>query len=221
MARMARVVVPRYPHHVTQRGNRRQRTFFYDSDYRTYIKLLADARISASVAIWAYCLMPNHVHLVVVPEHVDSLACMFGETHRRYTRRVNVREGWSGHLWQERFHSVVMDDSHVLAAVRYVELNPVRAGLCSRPEQWPWSSARAHLQGVDDRLARVAPMLERVKDWQSYLGTEESPGTFRRLRTHTRTGRPIGDDDFVERLEKLTGHRLRRQKPGPKSEASN
>ena len=221
MARMARVVVPRYPHHVTQRGNRRQRTFFSDSDYRTYIKLLADARKNASVAIWAYCLMPNHVHLVVVPEHVDSLAYMFRETHRRYTLCVNVREGWKGHLWQERFHSVVMDDLHVLAAVRYVELNPVRAGLCRRPEQWPWSSARAHLEGVDDRLARVAPMLERVNDWQSYLATEECPDTFQRLRAHTRTGRPIGDDHFVELLEKLTGHRLRRRKPGPKPAISN
>ena len=216
MARMARLVVPEYPHHVTQRGNRRQRTFFSESDYRAYIKLLIEARRSAAVSVWAYCLMPNHVHLIVVPQSDNSLARMFGEAHRRYTRRVNSREGWCGHLWQERFHSVVMDESHVLAAVRYVELNPVRGGLCGKPEQWPWSSVRAHLRGRDDDLVCVRPMLERVGDWRIYLTTDDTEDTYSRLRTHTQTGRPMGSERFVSRLEKLTGQRLRRQKPGPK-----
>ena len=220
MARMARVVIPQYPHHVTQRGNRRQRTFFSDSDFRAYIKLLANARDSAEVTVWAYCLMPNHVHLVVVPNRDDSLACMFRDAHRQYTRHVNSREGWRGHLWQERFHSVVMDELHTLAAVRYVELNPVRAGLCGKPEQWPWSSARAHLRGWDDNLTAVAPMLDRISDWRAYLEAGEPETSCQRLRIHTRTGRPMGCDQFVEQLEGLTGRRLRTHKPGPKATAS-
>ena len=127
MARMARVVVPHYPHHITQRGNRRQQTFFCNSDYLFYLHLLKEAKDLTQVDIWAYCLMPNHVHLVLVPEQQDGLAAFFSEAHRRYTKKINSREGWQGHLWQERFHSCVMDEPHLLAGVRYVELNPVKA----------------------------------------------------------------------------------------------
>ena len=167
MARMPRLVVPGYPHHVTQRGNRRQQTFFSAEDYQAYIRLLAEARDDAGVQIWSYCLMPNHVHLVVVPARPDSLADFFKEAHRRYTRIINLREGWRGHLWQERFHSFVMDEQHLRAAVRYVELNPVRAKLCHRAEQWAWSSARAHLNSADDALLTAAPMLARVSNWST------------------------------------------------------
>lgn len=135
MARMARLVVPGYPHHVTQRGNRRQKTFFSIDDYASYIKLLAAAKSKAGVEVWAYCLMPNHVHLVVVPKTESSLAALFSDAHRRYTRRINAREGWKGHLWQERFHSSVMDENYLLSTVRYVELNPVRARLCDQADR--------------------------------------------------------------------------------------
>src|SRR5210317_374899 len=130
MARMPRLVIPHYPHHVTQRGVRRQKTFFSDADYKTYLDLLATAKDGVGADIWAYCLMPNHVHHVIVPGKEDSLAALFSDAHRRYTRRINFREGWRGHLWQERFHSFVMDERHLNATVRYVELNPVAAGLC-------------------------------------------------------------------------------------------
>lgn len=142
MARIARVVLPDYPHHVTQRGNRRQAVFFSHDDYRTYRTLLAGACRVARTQVWAYCFMPNHVHLILVPSHVDGLRQALGEAHRRYTRRINLREGWRGHLWQERFHSFPMDDAHLVAAARYVELNPVCAGLVQRAADWPWSSAR-------------------------------------------------------------------------------
>jgi putative transposase len=216
MARMPRLVVPGYPHHVTQRGARRQQTFFSDEDFQTYINLLADALEATGVQIWSYCLMPNHVHLVVVPEHPESLADLFRNAHRRYTRIINLREGWRGHLWQERFHSFVMDERHLMAAVRYVELNPVRAKLCSRAEHWPWSSAMAHLTGVDDALVTVAPMLERISNWASYLETTESHKRLDALRGHTRTGRPAGDDEFIRALSLLTGRELNKRKPGPK-----
>ena len=136
MARMARVVVPNYPHHVTQRGNRRQKTFFCEDDYRHYIALISKYAKQAKAEVWAYCLMPNHVHLVLVPTEIDGLRKALGEAHRHYTRHINFREGWRGHLWQERFHSFPMDENYLLATVRYVERNPVAARLCELPEDW-------------------------------------------------------------------------------------
>jgi putative transposase len=213
---MARLVVPNYPHHVTQRGNRRQSTFFSRADYRTYLRLLASARESAGVDVWAYCLMPNHVHLVVVPARADSLVAFFREAHRRYTRRINLRQGWRGHLWQERFHSAVMDERHLQAAVRYTELNPVRAGLCGFPQDWEWSSAHAHLRGKDDRLVTVKPMLDRIGNWAGYLQADGDPADLGVIRQRSKTGRPIGDPGFVEHLERLTGRSLQMGRPGPK-----
>ncbi|TAN56117.1 MAG: transposase, partial [Rhodospirillales bacterium] len=145
MARLARVVAPGLPHHVTQRGNRRQPTFFDEGDYRLYLDLLADNAQRFGLQVWAYCLMPNHVHLIAVPEAQDSLTRALAETHRRYTRDINRRKGWKGFLWQGRFASFVLDEPHLLAAARYVETNPVRARLVEQPEDWAFSSARAHL----------------------------------------------------------------------------
>lgn len=216
MARMARVVVPGYPHHITQRGNRKQETFFKSSDYRAYLRMVAKAKVEACVEVWAYCLMPNHVHMVVVPERDDSLAKLFRDAHRKYTRRINIREGWCGHLWQERFHSFPMDEAHLLAAVRYVELNPVRAGLCETPTDWRWSSVHAHARGEDDLLVCVQPMLERAGDWASYLSQAGSRSELKALRKHTRTGRPAGSEGFISMLEDLTGRRLRKSKTGPR-----
>jgi len=214
MPRLARIVVPGFPHHVTQRGNRRLPTFFGDDDYRAYLDLLTEHAAAAEVAVWAYCLMPNHVHLVLVPSTADGLRAALSETHRRYTRRVNFREGWRGHLWQERFASFPLDDAHLWSAVRYVERNPVRAKLAARPEEWPWSSARAHLAGEDDGLVTVAPLLERFEDWSEYLiASEESE--LEPMRQHARTGRPMGDAEFVAKLEDSTGRQLARRRPGP------
>jgi len=216
MARMARVVVPFYPHHVTQRGNRRQRTFFGDDDYSTYVELMAEFCRKAGTRVWAYCLMPNHVHLVMVPSHADGLRAALGEAHRRYTRRVNFRRKWRGHLWQERFHSFPMEESYLLATVRYVERNPVAARLCRRPEAWPWSSAAAHLHGRDDGLVEVQPMLTLVDDWEAYLSDPCDEEIGAHIKKHSRTGRPLGDERFVRSLERITGRVLRRRRPGPK-----
>jgi len=222
MARMPRLVVPDYPHHVTQRGARRQETFFSDADYERYLELLAGARQGVDVEFWAYCLMPNHVHHVIVPGSEASLAALFSKAHRQYTRHINFREGWRGHLWQERFHSFVMDEHYLMATVRYVELNPVRAGLCRYPHEWPWSSARAHLEGRDDALVAVQPMLQRVDDWSAYLGQPVDPETTDAIRRNTRTGRPRGSEAFLMQLESMTGRSIRKRKPGRKgANASN
>ena len=214
MARLARLVVPGLPHHVTQRGNRRQQTFFCDDDYSAYLELMAEWCTERGVAIWAYCLMPNHVHLIAVPGSKDALARAIGEAHRRYTRRINFREKWRGYLWQGRFASFVMDEAYLVAAARYVELNPVRAGLVRDARDWSWSSARAHLSGRDDGLVRVAPLLAMIADWRGLLNSAIPEQELRDLREHGHTGYPLGSTTFVERLERVVGRRLRPGKPG-------
>jgi len=155
-------------------------------------------------------------YLVVVPEHQDSLRQLFSETHRRYTRWVNHKKEWRGHLWQERFHSFVMNQYHLDCAVRYVELNPVRAHLCSTAQSWPWSSARAHLHQQDNALVSVRPMLDRFPDWQAYLSDTPNERDIDSLRVHTRTGRPSARNSFLNQIESLVGRPLRKQKPGRK-----
>jgi len=216
MARIARLVVPKFPHHITQRGNRRMPTFFSRRDYQRYIGLIAEKKLEAGVEIWAYCLMPNHVHIVAVPTAEDSFSRLFRSAHLKYTRYINRRENWQGHLWQERYHSCVMDEQHLIAAVRYVEMNPVRAGLVEKPRQWQWSSVHAHASGKDNQLVTVDPMLALIKDWSAYLTEEPVPSEILAIRHHSRTGRPAGDESFIVRLEKLTGRRLRKRRPGPK-----
>jgi putative transposase len=216
MARIARVVAADVPHHVVQRGNRRQPVFFSTADYRAYLRLMAAWCGQERVDIWAYCLMPNHVHLIAVPGSERGLARAIGEAHRRYTMRVNQREDWRGYLWQGRFSSCPLDEQYLLAAVRYVETNPVRAGLAKRPWQYPWSSAAAHVRGKDDLLVKVKPKLRRVESWREYLGTEQDSTDLELIRRHSRTGRPLGSRDFVESLEAQTGRPLAPRKRGPK-----
>jgi len=202
-------------HHITQRGNRRQWTFFCPDDYLLYIALLAEWCGRCGVEVWAYCLMPNHVHVIAVPGSPDGFRRAIGEAHRRYTADINRREGWRGHLWQGRFASYVMDDRYTLAAARYVELNPVRAGLVARAEDYPWSSARAHLLGRNDCLVTAAPLLARTRDWSSFLGEETNAEDSHSLRAHESTGRPLGSDAFVDELERALGRILKRRPPGP------
>jgi len=214
MARIARVVAEHYPHHITQRGNRRQDTFFCDDDYRYYIRLMAEWCDKCGVTIWAYCLMHNHVHLVAVPESEGGLRRAIGEAHRRYTRHINFREQWRGHLWQGRFASFLMDEKYLLTATRYIELNPVRAGLVSIPEEYPWSSAKAHMKGRNDDLVKVQPLLRMVDDWRQFLSGDVSDEEYELLQRHERTGRPLGSMSFIERLENKLSRILTPQKGG-------
>jgi len=217
MARIARVVIPGIPHHITQRGNRRQPVFFSDDDYLAYLDLLTHWSRQAGMAVWAYCLMPNHVHIIAVPERENSLHAALGEAHRRYSLRVNMREGWRGHLWQGRFASFPMDGEHTLRAVRYAELNPVRARLARKPEEWRWSSARAHVLGAGDELVDTQALADHVIDWEAYLQESE----LEIFRRHERTGRPLGDMAFLQKLERLCGRVLTPQKRGPKGIKGN
>ena len=209
------------PHHITQRGNRRQRTFFSDEDYAAYIALMAEWCRKHAVDIWAYCLMPNHIHLIAVPEKKENLSLAIGEAHRRYTRRINFREGWRGHLWQERFSSFVMDEYYLLACARYIENNPVRANLVTKAEKWRWSSASAHISGQNDALVNADPLLSIIKgDWRDFLAHTLSPTETDDIRKHAQTGRPLGNLRFVTRLEHLLGRALRPRKPGRKPKKS-
>ena len=219
MARLARLVIPGMPHHVTQRGNRRQQTFFNDGDYAAYLELMVEWCRDEGVDIWGYCLLPNH--LIAVPASEEALRRAIGEAHRRYTGRINFREKWRGYLWQGRFASFVMDEPYLLAAVRYVELNPVRAKRVARAEQWPWSSARAHLSGRDDCLVKVAPLLAMIGDWTAFLDSAPPEGELEALRRHGRTGRPLGDGEFLERLEGLIGRVLKPRKGGRPTKQKN
>ena len=216
MARMARVVVPNYPHHVTQRGNRRQKTFFCEDDYRYYIDLISEFSTQSGTEVWAYCLMPNHVHLVMVPGEEDGLRAALGEAHRRYTRHINIREGWRGHLWQERFHSFTMDEDYLLSTVKLLSSNHFKLPLSALPQEWKWSSARAHLKGEDDELVRVKPMLDRIGMWCDYLSDPDKNDDEELIDLHSRTGRPLGSDAFVRRLEVISGEELAPRRPGRK-----
>lgn len=221
MTRLARLVVPGLPHHVTQRGNRKQKTFFSKQDYEAYVALVRNNCRKHNVEIWAYCLMPNHVHLIAVPKSEDGLRLAIGKAHRHYTIRVNLAQGWSGYLWQGRFGSCVMDDVHLLACARYIELNPVRAGLVDKPEAYHWSSARAHLMGQNDGLIKSSAILDKASDWQKFLSEGIPEAHITKLRSHQRTGRPLGSEDFTVKLEGLSGRSLRQKKRGPKIKTSN
>ncbi|UCF10938.1 MAG: transposase [Candidatus Bipolaricaulota bacterium] len=215
MARIARVVVPGCPHHVTQRGVRKLDVFFSDADRDAYVSLLAEHGARTGLRFLAWCLMRNHVHLIVVPEDAAGLARGIGEAHRLYTRRVNFRQGWRGYLFQGRFYSCPLERVHILAAVRYVLRNPVRAGLVLDPADYVWSSARWMVgRAAHDPLAVRSSLLADVSDWAEFLAEEEDG--LGDIRLHTRTGRPLGGDDFLDRVEHALGRRGRPRTRGRK-----
>lgn len=217
MARLPRIVLPGIPHHVTQRGNRREKVFFEDGDYALYLDLLSDAAERSGVAIWAYCLMPNHVHIIAVPSDEDGLRRTFRYVHRHYTGYINARMRVTGHLWQGRFSSVAMDEAHLVSALRYVALNPVRARMVERAEDWCWSSTRAHLAGESNVYVDVVPALDRVGSFSAFLGEAfDEAMTYAALRKAESVGRPIGSKEWLADMEARTGLTLAPAKRGPK-----
>jgi len=216
MARLARVVAPGYPHHIIQRGNRRQQAFFSEEDYRVYLDLMSEYCQRYLLKVWAYCLMPNHVHLIAVPQSEDGLRRGIGEAHRKYTRHVNFRMGWRGHLWQWRFLSYPMDEEYLLATARYVELNPVKAGMIDLADQYPWSSAKFHTSGGTNILAEKSCLEEMVPDWRTYLSDGDDKRHAEKIKKAERTGRPVGCSRFVKELEKYLNRVLQKKKPGPR-----
>lgn len=215
MSRIARVVVPGCPHHIVQRGNRRQTVFFNDQDKAMYLELFSTHAEKAGIDVWAYCLMDNHVRFVAVPDDRTSLARGIGVVHKKYTRMIHFREDWRGYLWQGRFFSVPLSDQYLYRAVRYVERNPVRARLVRNAEDYRWSSAGAHVFKTKDPLLSDNSQLLRIDNWAAYLAEDDTKDR-EIIARHTSTGRPLGDDAFVARIEQMTGRILRKKKPGPK-----
>ena len=211
MPRRARVIVPGLPHHITQRGNNRQQVFYSPDDRRLYLALLTRYARRYGTHITGYCLMTNHVHLVVVPQHEHSLARTFGQTHAEYALALNHSEKRSGHLWQNRFFSCPLDAAHLENAMRYVELNPVRAGLTAMPWDWPWSSARAHsLEGASDAVLDGSRELDAwdYASWKQSLLAGISQAECDSIRRATHTGEPLGSRAFLRQLERHAGRRL-------------
>lgn len=218
MARQARIVLKDTPHHITQRGNRGEPVFFEKSDFEAYIDFLSEECASAGVSIWAWCLMPNQIQLIAVPKRENALGRALGEAHRRYTRRINERNNWRGHLFQDRFFSYAMDENHLLNAARYIETAPVMMGLAPTPEAYLWSSAKAHVKGRDDKLlASEKPLLGYVPDWKSFLTDWPEEQDPRAIERHLQTGRPRGNDYFLDNIEASVGRIVRPQKPGRRS----
>lgn len=216
MARLARLVIPDYPHYITQSGVRGMTVFKQKSDYINYLDLLKEGCKKAKSKIISYCLMPNQIHLILIPSTEDGLRASLGETHRCYTRIINDRENCIGHLWQERFHSFPMDEDHLLSCIKYVELSPVRAGLVEKPQSWLWSSARSRIKNEMNIVADNFAILNKTDNWASFLQGNIKSAELEQFQKHSLTGRPLGSEQWVTKLETITGRRLKKQKPGPK-----
>lgn len=225
MPRLARAVATGFAHHITQRGNNRQDVFFVDDDRKVYLELLKKQSDKYGLEIFGYCLMTNHIHLVATPCKEDSLAKAIGRTHFRYTQYINRFHKRSGHLWQGRFYSCSLDERHFWLAMKYIELNPIRVRLCRRPWRYEWSSAAAHIDKKSKSELLDLPgwyNMISAKQWQNALLGGIDDSQLRDLRVNTHTGRPLGSDGFMSKLEKLLGRRLRPLPIGrPKKKGNN
>lgn len=216
MARLARVILPGLPHHVTQRGNGRQQTFFRDADYALYRDLLREHCTKAGVSVWSWVLMPNHVHLVLVPSDEDGLRRALAPVHRAYAGCIHERMQRTGHFWQGRFGCVPMDEAHAQAAIVYGLMNPVRAGLVKRAIDWRWSSVHALLERKSDQLTDIAAVSERLPDLAARLAAGEEAEASERLRRAESVGRPLGDAAFMAAIEGMVGRQLAPARRGRK-----
>lgn len=215
--RPPRVVIPGCPHHLLQRGNRKANVFNDDSDRLVYLRLLRDAAELYRVFIWAYALMCNHVHDIAVPETEKSLGRMIKDAHGEYSKYFNTKYGLVGHAWQARFKSFPMEPGHCYNAIRYVERNPVRAGIVERAEDYLWSSAAAHCGLRDDSvLSGDCSLVGEIENWSEWLHAKNPEGVDDLIRQHTRIGRVLGSNEFIIGAERQTGRKLRPQKRGPR-----
>ena len=211
---MARVVVPESPHHITQRGVRRMTVFTNDIDRQYYLKVMKKYCEKYGVSILSWCMMSNHVHLIVVPAEESSLAYAIGNAHKAYTAVFNKLHGDKGYLFQGRFYSTPLDNPHFYSAVRYILRNPVRAGMLKDPLAYSWSSALFNAGIADsDPLVSSNERLGWVTHWGEYLA--EDPADIADIRRCTRTGRPCGGEEFIQYAEDVTGRTLRKRRPGP------
>jgi putative transposase len=219
MGRLARVIAVDVPHHLTQRGNDRRYILECDVDRVTYLSWLRENVELYRVSLLGYCLMSNHVHLIAVPSTADTLSQALKQTHGRYASYWNTVHRASGHVWQGRYYSCPLDEPHLWEALRYTELNPLRARLVLKPESWPWSSAASHcgIKAADEWLS-----LKRWRDhwtapsWREYLAAGELESQLAAIRLRTHTGRPWGSAEFIHGLETTTRRDLTPQKRGPR-----
>jgi putative transposase len=202
MPRMGRLVIPGYLYHVTQRGNFRENVFESDIDRATYLRYIQESRETIEISIYAYCLMDNHVHFIVKPLTENSLAKLFSVAHMKYAHYFNIKRKRVGHLWQGRFYSCLLAGDHIIEAIRYVECNPVRAGMVKYAWDYTWSSARAHL-GTEYKIIRLANIKEyiNVPSWRNYLTEEEDKKQLHKLRESSRKGLIFGSTEFIQRME--------------------
>ena len=214
MARIARVVIPNLPHHVTQRGVRSMNIFFKDEDYEYYKKVLFEQAQIYDLEIISYCLMTNHVHLIVIPKTKESLSKVIGETHRLYTRKINFEQKVKGHLFQSRFYSTPLDDNHLLNAIKYVELNPVKARMVKYPWEYKYSSVLHRLNYINDKILSNYEVIDNIKNYEEFLIETED---YKNIEEKTRTGKPCGDLAFYEEIKELTGVDYLPKKRGPKT----
>ncbi len=219
MPRRARVVVPEMAHHVIQRGNYQQYIFENDEDFRTYLYLVNEYSQQHQVKIHAYCLMNNHVHFILTPEDQNGLAEIFRNVHTRFSQYKNLQKRRLGHLWQGRFYSCVLSRTHVLRAIRYVEMNPVRAKMVKKPWEYIWSSTRQHLKQEQSAIIKTdfhgccLDMGLNHKNWKEYLLNEDNE-MITEMRNKTQKGLAIGDKNFITTIEKRFGIVLSERKVG-------
>ncbi len=218
MARISRVVIPNLPHHVTQRGVRSLNIFFKHEDYEYYKNLLLEQSKLHGLEIISYCLMTNHVHLIVIPKTAASLAKTIGETHRLYTRKINFEQKVTGHLFQSRFYSTPLSDEHLLNAIKYVEQNPVKARMVKYPWDYKYSSVFHRLNINKDELVSDYELIKQIKNYRSFLLSNEN---YNEIKERTRTGRPCGNKDFYEKVKAITGIDYLPKKRGPKTNATS
>jgi putative transposase len=212
MPRIARAVAVGCGHHITQRGNNRQDIFFVDDDRKVYLELLKGQCEKYALEIISYCLMSNHIHLVAIPHKEDSLANAVGRTAFRYTQYINRMHRRSGHLWQGRFYSCALDERGLLLTTKYVELNPIRAKICRAPWKYQWSSAAAHTdQTAESEILNLTKWYDMIsaRQWRKELADGLDEKAVQRIRLSTHTGRPLGTDSFISKVERLLGRRVR------------
>ena len=212
MPRLARNVFPNIPHHVTQRGNRREDVFFSTEDRLYYLEWLRTYSLKYEVEIMAYCLMTNHIHLILRPTHKDGLHKMLKPLHMRYAQYINKKNNWSGHLWQDRFFSSALDEAYTWSAIRYVERNPLRTGMVEHAEDYAWSSAAVHCGNREDVLLSTLDREWKTiprSDWSNWLSVAGSQNDNAKLRRNLNKGLPCGNDEFIDLLEKQVGRVLR------------
>ncbi|MDP2929698.1 MAG: transposase [Candidatus Omnitrophota bacterium] len=210
MPRIARIVVIGCPHHITQRGNYQQKTFSIKADYENYLRWLSEYCKKYKLSTIAFCLMPNHVHFISIPQQPDSLSKTFNTCHMRYSQYYNKKNKNKGHLWQGRFYSCPLDEDHLYEAIRYVENNPVRAKIVKKAEEWQWSSASAHLSNekINLVLENIGDYID-IPSWDRYLTEKQEDKIMKEIKSNTLTGRPSGNDSFISKIENMLGRRLR------------